>query len=137
AGEGAGVTITVAEGEAPFGRIGGQRPMLEAVRVDPRVGVLAERLLGQAYLVSNLAEASARHRSHPQAFFVTPEGAVVGPSFIRTSPGQDVRLDGIRREAAALERELSRVRRGLRETRQQAARATERLDEVRGEIERI
>ena len=125
AGEGAGVTITVAGGVAPFGGIAGERSMVQAVRVDPRVRSLAERLLGQAYLVSNLAEAGAKHRAHPLAFFVTPEGAVVGPSFIRTSPGQDVRLDGIRRESASLERELAAVRRGLREARR-------RLDEVSG-----
>jgi len=103
------------------------RPLLEAVKVDPRIRSLAATLLNGVYLVNNLAEAAVRHRLYPAARFVTPDGGEVGPSFVRTSSGQDARLDAVRRQVAALERELSGVRRGLREGRQRLAEIEPRL----------
>src|SRR5207244_2967892 len=100
------------DGPAPA-RISGERPLIEAVRPDPRVGGLAATLLGRVYLVNNLAEAAAKHRVHRDAMFVTPEGALVGPLFVRGATGPDERLDHIRRDSAALERELASVRRRL------------------------
>ena len=136
AGAGAGVMMAVAEGDPGEEGPEGERPLLAAVRVDPRVRDLASRLLGRVHLVGNLAEAAARHRVQPRAVFVTLDGAVVGPDFIRTSPGQDVRLESIRREGASIERELSGVRRDLREGRHRLAELTRSSEELDRELER-
>jgi chromosome segregation protein len=137
AGEGAGVLLSIADEATPPDGIGGERPLVDALRPDPRVRGLASRLIGQAYLVNNLAEAAAKHRVHPHVRFVTPEGAVVGPSFIQTSAGVDPRLDGIRRESAALERELAGVRRGLREGRQRLEEVQRRVGSLERELEDV
>ena len=51
---------------------------------------------------------------------MTTDGALVGPYFVRTASGRDARLEEVRRESAAIERELAGVRRGLREGRQRS-----------------
>jgi chromosome segregation protein len=135
-GGGRGITLVVDPGEELHSTpIAGERPLLDAVRPDPSVQALCARLLDDAYLVRNLAEATAKHRMHPGARFVTPDGTIVGPSFVRTSSGQDERLDQMRRELAALDRELARIHRGLREGRQRLNGATERGQEVRAMLE--
>src|SRR6266536_1984532 len=136
AGAGVGVMLAVAEGGRAEEGPDGDRPLLAAVRVEPLVRDLASRLLGGTHLVGNLAEAAARHRVQPRAVFVTLDGAVVGPDFIRTSPGQDVRLESVRREGAAIERELAGVRRDLREGRHRLAELTRRSEELDRELER-
>jgi chromosome segregation protein len=135
AGSGHGLTLTTEQDLDRPAAIPGERPLLDAVRPDPRVGGLAAWLLGDAYLVNNLAEAAAKHRVHPHARFVTPEGAVIAPSFVRTSSGLDERMDGVRRESAAIERELSAVHRQLREGRHRLTRLADREGEVRGALE--
>jgi chromosome segregation protein len=108
----------------------GERSLLDAVRPDPRVSALVARLLGRTYPVRNLAEAVARHRVVPGASFVTPEGTVVGPAFVRAASGQDARLEGVRRESAGLDRELAATRRGLREARGRTAEIERRIAAV-------
>ena len=93
----------------------GERRLLDLIRPDPRVTELAQRTLDGVYLVRNLPEAAAKHRLHPSATFVTTEGAIVAPEFVRPAQGHDDRVDRNRRDSAALERELGAVRRGLRE----------------------
>jgi chromosome segregation protein len=124
-----GVTLAV-EGavESTPPSLLGERSLLLMVRPDQHVRGLAGALLGEVYLVNNLAEAEAKHRVHPNVHFVTREGALVGPAFVRTAHGRDARLEDVRRMGAALDREMARVHRGLRETRQ-------RLMEVAGRAE--
>jgi chromosome segregation protein len=115
--------------------IEGERRLLDLVRVDLRVSRLALRLIGNAYLAADLAEAAAKHRAHPQAQFVTPLGEVVGPSVVRTPPGDEGRLEEARREAGAVERELAAVRRGIREGRQRLAEVSRLLEEANRALE--
>jgi chromosome segregation protein len=127
--EGAGgLTLALAGGldPAPADQaIPGERRLLDLVRPHPRVAGLIGTLLSNVYFVRNTAEASARHRGHPEAQFVTPAGVVVGPSFVRAAPGQDGHLDRVRRDSASIDRELSAARRGIREAKQ-------RLKEMEG-----
>jgi chromosome segregation protein len=134
--EGTGVTLAIGPTDEPESpSIPGERRLLDLVRPDPRVRSLAARLLEEAYVVRNLAEATAKHRVHAGARFVTPEGTIVGPSFVRASSGQDDRLRSARRELAAIDRELAGIHRRRREGRQRLAEVTERGEEVRRELE--
>jgi chromosome segregation protein len=135
AGSGRGLILVTDRDREPQAPIPGERPLLDAVRPDRRVGALAAWLLGDAYLVNNVEEAAAKHRVHPHARFVTPDGAVIAPSFVRTSSGLDERLDGVRRESAAIERDLSAVHRRIREARQRLTQLATREEEVRGALE--
>jgi chromosome segregation protein len=105
--------------------------------MDPRVALLVRRLLGDVFLVRNLAEASSRHRVHPEAHFVTPDGAVVGPAFVRMPAELDARLEAVRRESAAIERDLAAVRRALRETRRGLDEVAHRSSAVGADLERL
>jgi chromosome segregation protein len=77
----------------------------------------------------------AKHRVHPYATFVSLDGAVAGTMFVRTPPGQDVRLDQVRRDAASIERELAGVRRGHRESRQRLGEIDSRLAAIGADLE--
>jgi chromosome segregation protein len=126
-----GVTLAVEGGvETTLPSLHGERSLFRMVRPDHRVRRLVGTLLGEVYLANNLAEAEAKHRVHPYALFVTPEGALVGPIFVRTAHGRDSRLDEIRRTGAVLDREMARVRRGMREARQRMMQVTGRAEVV-------
>jgi chromosome segregation protein len=134
-----GLTLAVASATA-VGRHGGddirgERRLLSAVRPDARVAGLVTALLADVFLVRSLAEAVAKHRVHPDVQFVTLHGVVVGPAFVRASPGHDRRMEGLQRDLGALERDLSAVRRGLREGRQRVAEVEARNGVVRIELE--
>jgi chromosome segregation protein len=138
-----GVVLLVAGAETPLVATaipipdGGtdDRALVDALRPDARIAAVAAALLGRSYLVRNLAEAAAKHRLYPWAEFVTPEGHVVGPAFVRTAAGHDVQLERIMREAGALERELGSVRRGLREARQRIGEVTAEAEAVRAALD--
>jgi chromosome segregation protein len=141
ADRGLGVLLAVAsqapsvdpeQGEEP---LASERPLVDEVRPDPRVATLVRHLLGGVYLVRNLAEAAAKYRVHPTAQFVTPEGGVVGPAFVRTPRLHDARYEEILRESGSLEREMATLRRGIRETRQQIEELTARSNVVRTELD--
>jgi chromosome segregation protein len=136
-GGGRGVILAVGApaGSAPALDAAGGDRLIERLRVDIRARLLVERLLGDVFLVRNLAEASSRRRVHPEAQFVTPEGAVVGPAFVRMPAELDARLEAIRRESAAIERDLAAVRRGLREARRRLAEIAERSSVLGTELE--
>jgi chromosome segregation protein len=121
-GASGGVTLVSAEGGSAASPPGAAaRPaaprLLDLLRPDPRVADLVGRLIGDVYLAASLAEAVARRSGHPALTFVTRDGHVVGPGYVRTPTGVDARVDGLRRDSAALERELGSVRRGIRESR--------------------
>jgi chromosome segregation protein len=113
----------------------GERSLFKSVRPDPRIRRLAGRLLGEVYVVNNLAEAVAKHRVHPYAAFVTLDGAMAGPTFVRTPVGQDIRLEQVRRDSAGVERELAGVRRGQREGRQRLGEIRSLLADLGRELE--
>jgi chromosome segregation protein len=134
-----GLTFAVASGgsspqAAPI-PIAGGRHLLSLVRPDTRVADLVARLLADVYLVNNVSEATAKHRVHPEAHFVTPLGVVIGPAFVRTPPGHDRRVEELQRDLGALERNLAAVHRGVREGRQRLAEVSAKADAVRAELE--
>ncbi len=134
---GPGLVLATATGAPPRFSLPGERCVLDLVRADPRVAGLAGSLLADCYLVSNLAEASAKHRRYPHAHFVTEAGIVVGPTFVRTPSRTAVGTESVRREIGAIEREMASVRRGLREGRQRLAELEERGSALRARLEEL
>jgi chromosome segregation protein len=134
-----GLTLAVASESGSSDRepfpVPGERGVLALVRPDPRVAHLVARLLADVYLVNNVAEATSKHRVHPEAHFVTPQGVVVGPAFVRTPPGHDRRIEELQRDLGALERDLAATHRGVREGRQRLAEVTARAEGVRADLE--
>jgi chromosome segregation protein len=134
-----GLTLAVASATAPPRRaavpVRGERELLSFVRPHPRVADLVARLLADVYLVNNVSEATSKHGVHPEAHFVTPQGVVIGPAFVRTPPGHDRRVEELQRDLGALERDLAATHRGVREGRQRLAEVTARADAVRTELE--
>ena len=132
---GPGILLAVAGGQEPSPSIPTERSLFDLVRVDPRVGGLAASLLAECYLVSNLAEAEAKRRVHPGACFVTEAGVVAGPAWVRTPTRSGAGVESLRRERGAVERELSSVRRRLREGRLRQQDSEARHRKVRSELE--
>jgi len=132
---GPGLILAAATGSAPRFSIPGERSLLDLIRADPRVVGLAGSLLADCYLVSNLAEASAKQRRHPHAQFVTEAGVVLGPSFVRTPSRVGAGAEAIRREMGGIEREVAAVRRRLREGRQRLAELEQRGEALTAQLE--
>jgi chromosome segregation protein len=134
-----GVVLAVAGEAAPSGpeHVAGERRLLGAVRPDPLVETLAARVLAGVYVVGSLAEGVAKHRVHPESVFVTPEGAVVGPAFVRTASGPDGRLDQARREMAAIDHEMAGVQRAVRDHRARLSEVVARAGIVKAEIDEL
>jgi chromosome segregation protein len=113
----------------------GEQSLYRAVKPDPRVRRVAGQLLGEVYVVTNMTEAVAKHRVHPYATFVSQDGAVAGATFLRTPAGRDARLEQVRRDSAAIERELAGIRRGLREGRHRLTEIGVRADALAVQLE--
>ncbi|HEV3475799.1 MAG TPA: AAA family ATPase, partial [Actinomycetota bacterium] len=122
AGRAAGATLAVPY-RAPGFVIAGERPILDVVRPDPRAAEVLAAALRHVYLARNADDAVAKHRRHPGASFVSPDGVLVGPGVVRSAPGTAQDELALRREAALVDRELADIRREVAVVREQAAQA--------------
>jgi chromosome segregation protein len=130
AAEGDGAVLGAASHGEPSAALPEERRLLDALRVDGRASGLASALLADVYLADDLTQAEGKHRAHPEASFVTPDGVLVGANVIRTAGHPDSRAEALRKELHAVERDLAAARSALRPRRS-------RLDEVRAELEKV
>jgi chromosome segregation protein len=128
--EGDGAILTVAGGGPKGSVIRGERALVAIVDADPSVRGLVTTVLADIYLAQTLEEAVSKHARHPTASFVTPEGVLLGPAVIRTTPDGDSRSAEIRRELAVVEHDLAQTRAALQPRRR-------RLDEIGAEVQEL
>jgi chromosome segregation protein len=118
-----GATFLVADADRNRGFVlPGERTLLSVVHPDPRAAAAVAAALRHVYLATDRAEALRKHRRHPGAAFVTPEGVLVGPAVVRTAPAPSEEDLTLRREEVAVDRELAKVSRELSDKRQALAR---------------
>ncbi len=97
---------------------------------DASVRGLVTTVLADVYLADTLAEAVEKHAKHPKSSFVTPEGVLLGPAVIRTTPVADSRSAEVHRELAVVEHDVAQTRATLRPKR-------ERLDAIGAELQEL
>jgi chromosome segregation protein len=124
---GDGAILTIAAGGPTGVVLRGERTLLSIVEAEPSVRGLVTTVLTDIYLAETLEDATAKHAKHPHASFVTPEGVLVGPAVIRTTPAGDSRAEEIRRELAVVDHDLAGTRSTLKPRR-------ERLDAIGAEL---
>jgi chromosome segregation protein len=109
-----GATLAVADEDRGRGFvIPGERTLLSVVHPDPKAGPAVAAALRHVYLVGDGDEALRKHRQHPGASFVTPDGVLVGPAMVRTAPAPTDEELAVRREEVVVERDLARSSREL------------------------
>jgi chromosome segregation protein len=132
-----GATLVVASVEASSREeapLSGERRLLDAVDADPKVERLVATALRHVYLATDPSDALRRHRAHPQASFVTPEGILVGRRVVRTAAAPEREEEALRRADADLERERSRLRAQMADRRRELKQAESALAEQRGRL---
>lgn len=132
----------------------GERRLLDVIRVDPRVSNLAEELLGDVYLVSDLEEARAKAKLQPRSRYATPDGVLLGRSFVWSPAGTsshedlvtaaadaeegrrvvDAKLSVRRERLSALSSRGEEIRRKLEGTDAKITEAAEKLAATKGEV---
>jgi chromosome segregation protein len=118
----AGATFAVASGGRGGFVLPGERSLLSVLRADPRANAVVTSLLRHVYLAADRDEAVAKHRRHPGASFVTPDGVLVGPALVRTAPTPSEDEIAVRRDQIGVERDAARARKELTAWRESVAR---------------
>ena len=132
----AGATLAVSPG-APGGFVlPGERSVLSVLRADPRAHGTIASLLRHVYIAADRDEAVAKHRRHPGASFVTPEGVLVGPAVVRTAATPSADEIAVRREGVAIQRDLARARKEVAAGRDALAHVDAGLAELGGSLKR-
>ncbi|MGZ8626794.1 MAG: AAA family ATPase [Actinomycetota bacterium] len=132
--EGDGAILTIAGGGPTGSVLRGERALLSIVDADASVRGLVTTVLADVYLAETLEEAADKHAAHPKVAFVTPEGVLIGPAVIRTTPEADSRAGEIRRELAVVDHDLAQVRAHLKPRRERLDAIATELDDL---VERI
>jgi chromosome segregation protein len=113
-----GATLAVAdEDHGPGFVVPGERTVLSVVRPDPRAAAAVAAALSHVYLAKDRDDALSKHRRHPGASFVTPDGVLVGPALVRTAPAPSEEEVDLRRRRVAVDRDLAAVGRELADRR--------------------
>lgn len=133
---GDGAILAVAGGGPASFVLEGERTLLSAVTAEPFARGLVCTVLRDIYLAGDLDEAVAKHRRHPKAAFVTPEGLLVGPAVIRTAARPDVRVREITDELAVEDHDLARAKAALRPKRERLEGVVAEGEELGAEIDR-
>jgi chromosome segregation protein len=121
--EAGGATMAVAQEAPPSFVLPRERSLLSAVKAsDPRAEAAVRNALRHVYLAEDRDDALARHRNHPGAAFVTPDGVLVGPAVVRTAPHPSDADRALRQVEDAALREYAEVGRDLTARRQALAR---------------
>jgi chromosome segregation protein len=126
--DGATLVVATSDTVSRHEPLTGERRLLDAVDPEPRVARLVETALRHVYLATDPDDALRRHRAHPEASFVTPEGILVGRRVVRTAPAPGRAAEALRREEEELDRERSRVRSRLSERRRELKAAQARVE---------
>ena len=109
----AGATLSVAEAGPSDFVIPGERRVISVLRADRRAAAAVAAALRHTYIAADRDEALQKHRRHPGASFVTPDGVLVGPAVVRTAPTPSEDELNVRREEVAVDRDLRRIRKEL------------------------
>ncbi|MGH2692680.1 MAG: chromosome segregation SMC family protein [Actinomycetota bacterium] len=136
AGETPGATLLV-EGAGKRGFvIPGERTLGSVARADPRAEGALAYVLEHVYLAKDRRDALEKHRRHPAASFVTPEGVLVGPAIVRSAASPEEAELSARRDEVAVERDLAKVERALAARGEEAAEAESARAAVEEELRR-
>lgn len=133
--EGDGAILTVAGGGPAGFALRGERTLLSIVDADPSVRGLVTTVLTDIYLAGTIEEAADKHAKHPKASFVTPQGVLVGPAVIRTTPEADSRTGDLRRELSVVEHDLAQTAARLKPRRERLEAIASELDELAERID--
>jgi len=126
---GEGATLAVVGGGPATFTLPDERTLLSIVSADPAARGLVSTVLKDIYIADSLEEAVGKHRIHPTCAFVTADGVLIGPAFIRTAASAS-RGDEIARELTTVEHDLARIRSSVRPARH-------RLGQAEAEFERL
>jgi chromosome segregation protein len=133
---GEGATLAVVGGGPATFALPDERTLLSIVSADPAARGLVSTVLKDIYIADSLEEAVGRHRIHPTCAFVTADGVLVGPAFIRTAASAS-RGDEIARELAKVEHDLARSRTSVRPARHRLGQAEAEFERLAGQLEGV
>jgi chromosome segregation protein len=133
---GEGATLAVAGGGPATFALPDERALLSIVSADPAARGLVSTVLKDIYIADSLEEAVGKHRVHPTCAFVTADGVLVGPTFIRTAASAS-RGDQIARELATVEHDLARIRSSVRPARHRLGQAEAEFERLAGQLEGV
>jgi chromosome segregation protein len=136
ASNGEGATLAVAGGGPASFVLPEERTLLSIVSADPAARGLVSTVLKDIYMADSLEEAVAKHRTHPTCAFVTADGVLIGPAFIRTAASAS-RGDEIARELAGVEQDLARTLSGARPARHRLGQAVAEFERLATRLEQV
>ena len=136
ASNGEGATLAVAGGGAASFVLPEERTLLSIVSADPAARGLVSTVLKDIYIADSLEEAVAKHRTHPECAFVTSDGVLIGPAFIRTAASSS-RKDEIAGELAEVEHDLARTLSAVRPVRHRLGQAVAEFERLATRLEHV
>src|SRR6266540_512622 len=136
ASNGEGATLAVAGGGPASFVLPEERTLLSIVSADPAARGLVSTVLKDIYIADSLEEAVGKHRTHPECAFVTADGVLIGPAFIRTAASSS-RKDEIARELAEVEHDLARTLSVVRPVRHRLGQAVAEFERLATRLEHV
>jgi chromosome segregation protein len=133
---GEGATLAVIGGGPATFTFPDERTLLSIVSADPAARGLVSTVLKDIYIADSLEEAVGKHRVHPTCAFVTADGVLIGPAFIRTAATAS-RGDEIARELEKVEHDLARIRSSVRPARHRLGRAEAEFERLARQLEGV
>jgi len=133
---GEGATLAVAGGGPATFALPQERTLLSIVSADPAARGLVSTVLKDIYIADSLEEAVRKQRRHPTCAFVTGDGVLIGPAFIRTAASAS-RGDEIARELAEVEADLARSLSAVRPARHRLGQAAAEFERLATRLEHV
>jgi chromosome segregation protein len=133
---GEGATLAVAGGGPATFALPQERTLLSIVSADPAARGLVSTVLKDIYIADSLEEAVRKQRRHPTCAFVTGDGMLIGPAFIRTAASAS-RGDEIARELAEVEADLARSLSAVRPARHRLGQAAAEFERLATRLEHV
>jgi chromosome segregation protein len=133
---GEGATLAVAGGGPATFALPQERTLLSIVSADPAARGLVSTVLKDIYIADSLEEAVRKQRRHPTCAFVTGDGVLIGPAFIRTAASAS-RGDEIARELAEVEADLARSLSAVRPARHRLGHAAADFERLATRLEHV
>lgn len=136
ASKGDGATFALARGGPASFVLPQERTLLSIVSADPAARRLVSTVLQDVYIANSVDEAVRKHRAHPTCAFVTRNGVLIGPAFIRTAASAS-REDEMARQLADVEHDLAGTLSAVRAARLRLGRAVAESEQLASRLEGV